>query len=291
MALFGVKDKPNTRDFGEQDIPTNRFSLFFVVLGVRFWKLIQLNLLYVASLIPIIVWTLISLISVGNLNVLGDDLASEVYSLLFWYLLINIPCMALAGPPTAGLHFILKKWSEDEHAWVWSDFLLGIKENWKQSMLASGIMGLIVFLTFVAYNFYNSMEGSFYEIIKYVLLVFVGVLALATVYVYPLMVTYNVKFKELYKTSVVLGIARLPFSVIMLVLNVGIWGLMITDISWIFALIMIVIGFAFIALIQEFYCNSSFDKYINPTMQGATVRKGLRKLDDDVDDDFEEAEE
>lgn len=43
------------------------------------------------------------------------------------------------------------------HAWVWTDFLAGIKENWKQSIPMSLINGVVLFVGFYAFSFYGYM--------------------------------------------------------------------------------------------------------------------------------------
>ena len=63
---------PNKPDLKKEDMPEGRFKIFFTVLQVRFWKLIQLNLLYSIFWIPaffVVYVNLMYLIEAQNLRI------------------------------------------------------------------------------------------------------------------------------------------------------------------------------------------------------------------------------
>ena len=49
--------KAGKADYTTDDLPKNRFQLFFEVLRVRFWSLMRVNLMQVVFWIPFIFWT------------------------------------------------------------------------------------------------------------------------------------------------------------------------------------------------------------------------------------------
>ena len=58
-------------------------------------------------------------------------------------LLWLIPCIFITGPWTAGVSYVTRNWARDEHAFLWSDMKDAMKENWKGSLVLSGITAVL----------------------------------------------------------------------------------------------------------------------------------------------------
>lgn len=96
MGLFNgyMKDGPGVR----KDAPKKKaFFAFFDIYIKRFWKLIELNMLYFICCLPIIT----------------------------------------IGPATAGFTYVLRNYARDSHSFLWSDFFDAVRKNWKQSFIVS----------------------------------------------------------------------------------------------------------------------------------------------------------
>ena len=52
--------KAGKADFTEDDMPTNRFQLFFTTLRLHLSGLVGMNLLYVLFALPALAWTMIN---------------------------------------------------------------------------------------------------------------------------------------------------------------------------------------------------------------------------------------
>ena len=61
--------KAGKADFTQDDLPSNRFQLFWEVLRVRFWSLFRVNLMQVVFWIPMIVWTYINIVAMQSIDV------------------------------------------------------------------------------------------------------------------------------------------------------------------------------------------------------------------------------
>ena len=132
-------------------MPTTRIQLFKEVLKVRKGSMVGLNFLYILMWVPAIVWTAMNLIQFA-----GADI-KEMSSLLFTYLMILFPTIAITGPFTAGISYVMRNWARDEHSFTFLDFKLGMKDNWKQALIFSGIHGLVPLVIFLCFRYYLGM--------------------------------------------------------------------------------------------------------------------------------------
>ena len=327
--------KSGKGDFRKEDLPENRWQLFWDVLRTRFSALCRLNLMYAVIWLPTIIIVIMTLLSgFSNLNTIlaardgtlkqaveesaGEENAltytdeqiaqlaemdpSEfAQSALYSMLLILIPCIAITGPFTAGVSYVVRNWARDEHAFIWSDFKDAVKANWKQGLAVSVITAVLPMLIYVGWRFYGQMaQNQMLMIVPQILILMVGVIwAICITYFYPMMVTYELKFRDLIRNGLLLGVARLPMSVGIRLLHcvpilIGfvlcyfwhpVYGVMIL------AAYYILIGFTLSRFVTASYVNGVFDKYLNSRIEGAKVNQGLRQETDEDDDETDDEED
>ncbi|HHW69757.1 MAG TPA: DUF624 domain-containing protein [Clostridiales bacterium] len=262
---------PRKPDLKLEDMPDNRFELFFTVLKVRFWKLIQLNLMYSIFWIPTILWTYMQGLVMAHTDVeavLGLD-----------YFLILIPCLVIAGPATAGVTYVIRNWAKDEHAWIFSDFKDAWKENWKESLLIMLINGVALMLFYTALFVYTQLavaDSKWYLIPRYFILMMGIIFAMMNMFIFPMLVTYKLKIKQIYKNALIFTIVELPRTIFIFVISMAIFYLSIRF----YVLPMFIIGFTLPMLISISYANWVFDKYLNKNIEGAKSDEDI-VLDDD----------
>lgn len=331
--------KSGKGDFRKEDLPATRFQLFKETLRTRFSALCRLNLLYVLIWLPAMIVLLthfsaiyddlsnydlvmnstyeelteyaqsngnnitISRVEFEDLKNHPMDIGQYMYSSIFYLLLYLFPCIAITGPFTAGLSYVTRNWARDQHAFIWSDFRDAVKENWKQSLLISTITGLLPLAVYQGYITYGQMaEENVIMAVPQILMIVIGVIwAISVTYMHPLTVSYELKLKDVIKNGVILGIARLPFSIgirllhcvpiLICVASIFVFGLdpMITML--ITEAYYALIGFGLSRFITASYTNAVFDRFINARIEGAKVNQGLREEDDTEDDYDDETEE
>lgn len=310
--------KSGKGDYTKEDLPQTRWQLFWEMLRIRFSALIRLNLMYAVAWLPAILvigWTV--LMALGGLNNLMDaqeqlaagEIAQEtlnqmsadyldgIKGLILQALIFFIPAFAITGPATAGLCYVTRNWSRDEHAFIWADFRDAMKANWKQALLTSFITSLMPLILYVCFNFYGEMarQSSPFFIIPQVLCVMVVLIWLCSLmYVYPQMVTYELSYKNLIRNSLMMTIGRLPMTVGLKLLSV-VPAMLLALVAFftpymayalmIYALYYIVIGFSLSRFVGASYTNAVFDMYLNPQIEGAQVGRGLYVEDDDEDEE------
>ena len=323
--------KSGKGDFRKEDLPKNRWQLFWEMLRIRFSSLCRLNLMTVAAWLPmiiligycistafngiVVVEAYQNFLETGDMGSLteqqiafmqqyastGSFLNDMLLSMAYTFCLWCIPCILITGPVQAGLAYVTRNWARDEHAFIWSDFKDAVKENWKQGLGVSAITAILPIVLYISVQFYGQQaQSSVVFVIPQMIVIMLGaVWALGLTFMYPMMVTYRVKFSELIKNSVLMAIARLPQTV-------GIRLLMLVPIvlclvvffftgSLIAFLVLggyyILLGYAFSRFVFASYTNGVFDKYINSRMAGVQVNRGLASEEEDEEENEEETEE
>ena len=245
--------KSGKGDFTPDDLPKNRWELFWAMLRVRFSALTRLNLMTIVAFLPYLLVILINAlnlitswstaISYQDAIQSGIAIDEEVYSanLLAVYerytengsfliasyvrditqaciwsaILFLIPAILITGPVEAGLAYVCRNWARDEHAFIWSDFKDAVKDNWKQGLGISAITSVLPVIVYVSWNFYGDMaNSSIIYMVPQIMVFLLGVIwMLALIFFYPLMVSYKMTFGQLLKNGLMLAVGRLPQTV------------------------------------------------------------------------------
>lgn len=300
--------KSGKGDYNKEDLPTNRWQLFWEMLRVRLSGLCRLNLMYLVAWLPTMLVLLFGITGILT-GLLGEDgeLVANADVLLMGMvqttLLLLVPCITITGIATPGVAYVTRNWSRDEHAFIWSDFKDAVKLNWKQGVLTALITGILPLAVWVGWDFYGEMANttSVWMIVPQVLVLMIGILwSLAVTYMHPLIVTYQLKFKDVLRNAFLLAIARLPMSVGIRLLHclplmiAVLLALVVNPLYCVMGLFFYyaLIGFGLSRFITASFTNAVFDKYINSQIEGAVVNRGLNTEveDDDFDNEEEEQE-
>ena len=284
--------KQGKADMTVADLPANRLQLFGTVLKVRWFSMIGVNLLYLIFWIPAILWTGMNIVAVLSATA-GEapaemDLNGILSGVLSMWLMGLVPCIAITGPFNAGVTYVLRNWARDQHSFILSDFWDAVKGNWKQALPVSLLTGVMPFLTYTATRFYGGMAAQ-----NPLFVVFAGIVAMvallwsmATMLVYPMMVTYELRLSDLLRNSVLLTIGKLPFAVLFKALTLtvpaiaaGIIALAPGAESYVLlvaAMLYLLFMPTFNKLITVSYANWLCETYLNPRIEGARTNIGLR---------------
>lgn len=275
--------KPGKLDFTVQDLPATRIQLFKEVLKVRRGEMVYLNLLYLLIWLPAAAWSVINVT-----QFFAEDLQG-MNSLFFTYLLVLFPCIAITGPFTAGISYVMRNWARDEHSFLFSGFIQGMKDNWKQALLFSLINGLAPLTVYLCVQYYMELANA-----SPLFCIPIGIIAL-TVLIWSLaaqlmptmMVSYNLSFKALVKNSVLLSLATLPraigIKILTLILPIITIVCILLDpmvMQWFGVIIFTAYAFfmlSFNKLLQASYSNFVCEKYLNSQINGAPMNIGLRR--------------
>ncbi len=293
--------KAGKADFTPDQLPKTRVELFFSMLRVRFSSLVGLNLLYFLFSLPAIAWTFINYLAITSGTIdpeTGEQLAEaavtagQASTYIFQWLVGMIPCMMISSLGRMGLALTLRNWARDDHSFVLSDIKDAIKGNWKQALVVGFISGFSLMIAYICYMYYGSMSANslFWIFPQALVLIFCVLWWMATMLIYPMTVTYDMKLRTVIQNSVIMVIARLPFSVLFWVaptfLPLAIVYFIPSNIPLlVVGLYYLLIGYALYQFMTISYANSCFDRFLNPRIEGAEINKGLR------DPSYEEEDE
>ena len=245
--------KSGKGDFTPDDLPKNRWELFWAMLRVRFSALVRMNLMVLVAFLPYLLVILINALNLLNswsgaisyeeALLSGTEITDEMFSpeiisvyerymvdgvfqagqysrdmtqaCVWSTILFLIPAILITGPVEPGIAYVCRNWARDEHAFIWSDFKDAVKENWKQGLGISAITAVMPAIMYVCYMFYSEMaQQSMVYLVPQVLVLLIGfVWWLGIMFFYPLMVSYRMTFQQLLKNGLMLGVGRLPQTV------------------------------------------------------------------------------
>ena len=305
--------KAGKADYTEMDMPKTRIGLFFQVFKERFFDLIKVNFLQLIFWIPFLLWTVINISAIQVIDTsaiaegenVGAQLLSTVSGYVMIWLLGLIPCILITGPSSAGAAYLMRNWARDQHTFLFSDFKDAFKSNWKQALGVSAITCILPVVVYTAMMYYSQMANS--NMLMFAPMVVVLSVALMWALMLPLLyamlIGYEMSFKVLLKNSFLMAAASLPKMVAARLITlipvvVLVMGLFMANpiMLLIGSVYYLMIGFALSKLIYASFANCVFDQYLNPHIEGAVVRQGLRPIDvdelyDDDEDDEEEADD
>ena len=187
MSIFKVDYEKEGAGVSKYENDKPEFIRFFYVIGHRFWQIVVLNILYIFACLPIIT----------------------------------------IGPATAGLTYVLRNYSQEQHADLFSDFLDKGKEHFKKGLLTSLLTVAVGAIAWVAFNFYTSTEmNSTMRVIALIVILYVVYMLFAVnLYIYPMMVSFDLPFKKILRNSWILATYKPLRNIAMMAFNILIFGL------------------------------------------------------------------
>ncbi|MEZ0536155.1 YesL family protein [Caldicellulosiruptoraceae bacterium PP1] len=259
--------------------PKPKYQVFFEVLFRKFWKLCWLNILYTLVSLPILILLFLVLTNyiypylhnvLSNSNV-KDIKTTETILLYSINLLLLGSFMNFGiGPTTAGFTYIVRNFAREQHAWIASDFFDTLKKNLKESIIVFFIDMFVLFLFFVNIRFYTIMSQKYLMmfILKYVIIFLFIIYIMMHLFIYPMLITYNLKVRQIFKNAFICSILKLPHTIgILLIMVITILIPFVIFISTGFLLavfLYFILWVSIVGLIQNFFTNYVFNIYLNP---------------------------
>ena len=267
----------------KQSLPTTRKEVFFDLLKYRKMSLFALSCYTFMFFIPLAI-VLFYFNYLESMAIIAEKY-EYLFSLIFYSMLIMLPCMVIGFIGFAGAFYTAKRMVWQEGISLASDFFKGIKENWKHALINGVLFGLALFGLVVG--------GSYLLIYAPVTPVVrgIGLGALILVFmlfgmVIALNFTQDVYYENGYGVTLknsfsFLGLLNWKILLVFLFST----GVVVT--LALFNLVTLAIGlilFAFtnsvVIILYTLISHSAFDKYINREHYPDMVNKGLYKSND-----------
>ncbi|MBR2449719.1 MAG: hypothetical protein IKB30_06365 [Clostridia bacterium] len=292
--------KEKSEGYARATLPSNRWELFWDIFKGRFGKLFIINLLVLLFFIPLIVLIFFRYVALTNMGAtypfsqpfgigfqapitmtgLNENIVYNVNMLI--YLLLPIVAM-IAAVGVSGGAYVIRNMVWTEGIFVANDFWRGIKQNIKQMLLIALIYSLVFYMSIVSASLsnYAAVLGSgpvwlfkVAEIVSYVILAFYTIM---TFHMITMSVTYDLKFRYLFKNSFMFTIGLLPHNIVFVVLGaIPFLLLLLGNFFFTIGIILIIIfGFSLLLLVWTDFSQWAYDKFINDKVEGAQKNRGI----------------
>lgn len=219
-GLFGffdfTKEGPGVPKDGPQKHPV---IIFFEVYSRKFWDLVKLNLLFTFFNLPAILAALFATAFIFQKPMYEDISTDLILRLIASSLLLAIPVITI-GPAQAGFTYVLRNYSREEHAFIWWDFKENALKNLKESAIISLIDLAVVIIFGININFYleYAKDEPYMIIASSLLILAVVIFVMMHMYIYPMLVTFKLNVKQIYKNAFVFSVIKfLPNLLIMII--------------------------------------------------------------------------
>lgn len=295
-------------DAGEPE--KRAFFRFWEIAWLKRFKLIGVNLIYfVCNLIPTVIAAAGYLLAVSFYFTLATNqtvteaiasakspqAAQNMYwmGLVFVTVLFNIIPVFSAGPCRAGLTFVTKSFAKREPVFVWTDFWAKTRSNLRLSVITMIINAVVGVLIMVASAFYlacsapkSALYGflpGWFRLIAFGAILFCTIMFLSmNMYIYPMIVTFRLTVKQLYKNAIIFAFIKWLPNLGILLLTGAMVAIPLLFVDGYFAFIISLalyafIGIAFTSFLHTFYVYPILKKYMIDNLNADKSEEGERR--------------
>ena len=279
MLFFPNYNIPG-KGVNKRDPNQPRMTTFFEILPRKLWNLCKVNMLSLVVAIPFFIVSffvtgIISSRIINMLYALSGSNPEFQSTLALLDLILRVVLSALfailygTGPVTAGSTYIIRNYGREEHCWLISDFFERFKSNFKQSIVIWIIDLVALFLLTVAIDFY--MNAGIY-ILEFILIFAAIVYTLMHLYIYQILITFDLPLKHIFKNSLIFALAKAPKNLLLLLITllvhvvipfVAIYVTANPTVAIVFVLLEILLLPALTSFTTNFFIYSDIEKYIN----------------------------
>lgn len=283
----------------DPDAPQKRaFFRFFDIFFRKLTHFVKVNLLYAvtgfitALPIFILIFTVFSSIAYSKVDANTQLAAYASLILAFFCTNLYVTVMGV-GPATAGITYILRNFAREEHAWIWSDFKDAFKDNFKQAIVVYLIDLVSVVLFYIALAFYTQTAGIL-GYLRYVVYMIILIYAMMHLYIYPIMVTFKLSIKDIYRNALLFAMGKLPSNLLILIIaafvHVGLPYFLIPICGKYFVIMLVVFAVlevfatqAMMSFMVNFGVYPKLKTYmLDPAMKDTDEKREETLFDDDI---------
>ena len=236
---------------------------YFIVIGRHFWDLVFLNILYFVLSLPAIV--IYMFLGVYFFGALPGDLKLVLPAILGF----AMPALLGSGPARAGISSVLRNYSAEEPAFLWSDFKEYTKKYFLKGLLIFLFDLVFVCIIYADILFYvnltiNTGQGFMSMIAVYVAIFIFLIYIIMHPFIYMQLVTFDAPLKTACKNAFLLTAVRFPQNLGCLIAAMAI-GYFIFELilSWNPALFLLfIVFFSLICLLLDMNSFSVIKKYL-----------------------------
>ena len=283
MGLFGGGYMKPGKGVDKNEPKKKGFFLFFDIIIHKLTKFLGANCLYtITSILWIAVLYFFGGIILNSTGIVTritnsliatsegirvEELEASIQVMLQFLFATGIFTLWGSGPASAAYAYINRCFTRGEHAWIVSDSVDKIKENFKQGMFVVLVDAVVLFFGLNAAHFYYLLytdTGSIiWMLLTYIMALVFIIYTMMHPYLYQIMITFECKIGALYKNALLITFAKLPGNVFTLAVGVAVLALVFSVVNPIAAaLIIAVFGLCVTRYPGEFYAARVIERSI-----------------------------
>lgn len=148
---------------------------------------------------------------------------SKICDMLFLSIIYVIICLPIItiGPATIALYYVTVKVIRRERSYMFREFFKAFKLNFKKGAIAGIIILLLsVVLAFDIMYAYNLAKTDYNKgsLLMGMFIAMIFLVTCITLYIFPVLSRFEMKLKQLFKTSFFMSIRHLPSTILMIVI-------------------------------------------------------------------------
>lgn len=274
-----MKYKRKVKEVDFKDLPQTRFKQLIDILKSDFSLVLELSLVIALFSLPLYVSLVFEYLSLSMLESITFE---KVFSIFFYFSLIEIVCLSVRGIGKGAVYEVYRKRIYNEGCFIMPILFKAIKKNWYKYMLSYFIMGLSLMALklgslWIYFNASNVFARGFG--IGVLVLYFFMRFSISNFSIHMENV-YELKLLDKYKNSISFSFLSLFFNLPIFILFIVAPALL--SLLGYIVLIIIIVLYApflegFMALTQSIMMIRQYDKYIDKENYPDHYRLGLQK--------------
>lgn len=255
--------------------------LFFDILGRKFWKMFEINILYSLFYLPLVL-AVTAFFQIENMKIA-----------LFVCALLGLIFMVTIGPATAGMTKVMRNYVLEKHSFIMRDFFKAFKDNFVKASIIGVIDVLICLSVCAGFMVYPALAEQYGKIlyVAFVLSLSVALVVLMmNFYIFLMLIATDLSLKNLIKNSFALAFVEIKKSFLTFIIIAAIIAIIVVLVLFVSFSVLFVLPFLPAAILSFIICFNSYpviQKYvINPyyTAKGE-INPELRPYGDDDDEE------
>lgn len=270
-------------DYEDLKPKESKFAKFTDILKIRFWDIAKFNLICLGLYTLLIVFYALFVSQIffptdltdyqqGYSN-LGELLAIVVYRIPYTLIFFTVPVAAF-GPVVSAMAVVFRSFIRREDSFS-SDFSDGLKKFFWKSLAVSAISSVIAVSVGVAFRWYQiNLEAGFWKTaLLFIVAGFSILFIMMHLYIYQILVEYDLSIWKLYKYSYIFSILRF-FPNLLIIIAIAALTVLPFTLHLLFGVaVMFILLFGFTAYIINFFAWPALEKHLDPIMKQEKVKK------------------
>lgn len=187
---------------------------------------------------------------------------SDLVILNLIFLISCIPVITI-GSALSAMYYVNLKIIRGEDPYIWRNYWKAFRENFKQSTIVWLIcLALFIFLK-LDFDIVNAQKTEIFSTLHMFLLIISAFLISIFIYVFPVISHFVCTTKQAFKNAALMSIAHLPFTLLLLILHVGVYFIATMSVNALGMAITVglICGFSTISLTACIFFNMIFKRY------------------------------